>query len=543
MSSNSVLSKAETFASSTLSQLLEYQKYAGNLSIVELKKHVKLGHVAVAVALLVASSIYKSLSYPKKLAHIAHVPARKNIRSFIKGETNVDRAKQLFIPLCLETKGLVAKYAQFGWEVAVISPESARTVFRNPDIFQKTESLSLLDPQTLSIRFLGSTNLALANGEDWKRRRKIANPAFHRSMPVKAFVDLTGTLLQQIDTMKGPIDVQPLLQRFTLDVIGRVGFGFEFNATRAPDGDWVHTYNEVSDNLLQFPYIFFPILDTRFRFLFPRRMEKHAKLTVLNNLFNTVIRNKRENLQKLNGEIEDSEKDLLSLLIESGRGENDNYEPLTDEELRSELVLFFFAGHDTTANSLASTLYFLAANTAIQDKARQETLELLGDEPHDASPNNEQLKNMHYLTRVIKESARMSPPASATIHRRAAQDTEISGLFIPKETLIVVDIIANHYNPAYWKNPNVFDPDRFLEGGEADQQSPFSSYMPFGGGVRQCIGMNFSLAEQRVALSAILKKYELSIPEGSIHKDSLQFGNHLFTLAPKDLAINFTKRY
>ena len=57
------------------------------------------------------------------------------------------------------------------------------------------------------------------------------------------------------------------------------------------------------------------------------------------------------------------------------------------------------------------------------------------------------------------------------------------------------------------------------------------------------IGMNFSLAEQRVALSAILKKYELSLPEDSIHKDSLQFGNHLFTLAPKDLAINFTRRY
>lgn len=82
----------------------------------------------------------------------------------------------------------------------------------------------------------------------------------------------------------------------------------------------------------------------------------------------------------------------------------------------------------------------------------------------------------------------MSPPASATIHRRAVQDTEISGLFIPKDTLLVVDIIANHYNPAYWENPDVFDPDRFLEGGEADQQSPFSSYMPFGGGVRQCIG-------------------------------------------------------
>jgi cytochrome P450 len=78
--------------------------------------------------------------------------------------------------------------------------------------------------------------------------------------------------------------------------------------------------------------------------LFPRRQAKHADLSTLNDLFNNVIKTKRENLETMNSNVEEAEKDLLTLMIESGRGENDDSEPLTDEELRSELVLFFFAG-------------------------------------------------------------------------------------------------------------------------------------------------------------------------------------------------------
>jgi hypothetical protein len=129
MATDFVLSRAVT---STLTQLLEYQTYVGNISLNDFMKQMKLSYVAAAASLYVVATFYKSLSYPKKFAHIAHVPATKTLRSFINGSTNVDRARQLFIPHCLETKGLVAKYAQFGWEVTVISPEAVRAVFRNP---------------------------------------------------------------------------------------------------------------------------------------------------------------------------------------------------------------------------------------------------------------------------------------------------------------------------------------------------------------------------------------------------------------------------
>lgn len=85
-------------------------------------------------------------------------------------------------------------------------------------------------------------------------------------------------------------------------------------------------------------------MDTHLRFLFPKRQDKHKALTKLNDLFDLIIKNKREAIEKNALNKEENEKDLLSLLIESGRGEDDANEPLDDEELRSELVLFFFAG-------------------------------------------------------------------------------------------------------------------------------------------------------------------------------------------------------
>jgi cytochrome P450 len=133
--------------------------------------------------------------------------------------------------------------------------------------------------------------------------------------------------------------------RFTLDVIGLAGFGFDLNSINTPDGQWVTAYNEVADGFMAFPYIFLPILETEFIHFFPNRRKKHEQLTKLDGLFENIIEHKRETLKHVQSELEDdNEKDLLTLLMEAGRGEDDDSEPLTNGELRDELVLFFFAG-------------------------------------------------------------------------------------------------------------------------------------------------------------------------------------------------------
>lgn len=133
--------------------------------------------------------------------------------------------------------------------------------------------------------------------------------------------------------------------RLTLDVIGLAGFGYDLNSLNSPDGQWVTAYNEVAEGFMEFPYIFLPILETEFIQFFPNRRKKHEQLTKLDGFFESIIEHKRAALQTVKLETEDeNEKDLLTLLMEAGRGEDENSEPLTNEELRDELVLFFFAG-------------------------------------------------------------------------------------------------------------------------------------------------------------------------------------------------------
>lgn len=86
------------------------------------------------------------------------------------------------------------------------------------------------------------------------------------------------------------------------------------------------------------------------------------------------------------------------------------------------------------------------------------------------------------------QAIRLAPPAMALLARDAKVDTELAGVFIPKGTVIKVDILSLHYNANLWNNPTKFDPERFVEGGELDSMPSAYAYLPFGGGSRQCIG-------------------------------------------------------
>ncbi|KAI9276460.1 cytochrome P450 [Umbelopsis sp. AD052] len=502
----------------------------------------KFKFLGATIALYVASIAYRAFAYPKKLGHLKRVPLLPTLRSLIAGDSDLEVAKKLFLPRWKEANGVMVFWGQFGWTVDVANPEAIRTILYKTDMFPKTTIFQEQKYKNLMTKFVGDNNLVFSNAHEWRKRRKIANPAFHRSMPAKTFAVLTSRMFKQIEKEGGPVNTQRLLQRFTLDAIGLIGFGFEFNATNTPEGEWVTTYNDVADNVGDFKYLFFPILDTTFLGLFPERKKKHESLNRLDKLLDQIIQHKKLELATGGSNVDDNEKDLLTLMLEAGQGD-DEKEALTSEELRNEVVLFFLAGHDTTSNAMTAVLYYLAVHPDIQKKARQEVLDVLGDEPLDVWPTLEQLKKFPYLSKVMKEAIRLAPPATSLIEREAKVDTELAGVFIPKGTLLQVDVVSLHYNENLWKDPTKFDPERFSDGGELESMQSTYAYLPFGGGSRQCIGMNFSLAEQRVALSSILRKYELSLPEDSIHKDGILFNSPNLTMSAKGMEINFTPRY
>ncbi|KAG0165498.1 cytochrome P450-dit2 [Apophysomyces sp. BC1015] len=309
-------------------------------------------------------------------------------------------------------------------------------------------------------------------------------------------------MFKTMDQMGSTINVTEMMERIALDILGKAVFGFNFHALEDDKNEWLTTFKSFMDGLVDPWFVAFPLLEQKFLRLFPGRQKVHGDLTRYLGLVDKLIKDKRKEIrQNTTGcLLKDNEKDLLHLLIESEEKEG----TLTDDELKSNFCMFFGAGLESTANSLALMLYNLATHQKIQQKAREDVIRVLGDEPTDILPTIENIKEMTYLIMVMKESMRVTGSTIAIFPRRAQKDIEICGKFIPKGTLVSVDVHGMHNNPHVWHNPEKFDPERFAPGGEAEKKSKMA-WIPFSNGGRQCIAMDFGLAEQQVVLSMLCK--------------------------------------
>ncbi|OZJ04077.1 hypothetical protein BZG36_03385 [Bifiguratus adelaidae] len=284
----------------------------------------------------------------------------------------------------------------------------------------------------------------------------------------------------------------------------------------------------------------FPWLDAYLCKVSRSRREVHDQVDFLNELFEEIIAKKRAAIRDTNVRgIADADKDLLTMMLEANE-EVDPSKRLSDVEIRSDLAIFFIAGHDTTSTALTFALYHLAVNPDIQQRAREECIRVLGDAPEDIIPTADQLKELTYLNQVIQETLRLNPPATGISQRLVAEDTDLGECFIPKGAVASLDIWALHHNPKVWDDPEKWNPDRFAPGGEYENKDSFS-WLPFGHGQRQCIGMQFSLAEQRVFLSMLLRKYDISLPKDSIHANGLVITPQVAVLTADNL-IKFARQ-
>ncbi len=195
-----------------------------------------------------------------------------------------------------------------------------------------------------------------------------------------------------------------------------------------------------------------------------------------------------------------SSGDLLGSLIASG---------MPDPLIRDQLLTLIIAGHDTSTALLSWALYLLSTHLNIQKAALAEITTVLGDQP----PGIAQLADLRYLDRVINETLRLYPP----IHlgsRVAAAELEFQGYPIRAGQRVLYSIYLTHRDPRYWRDPAVFDPDRFAPE-QARQHAPYT-FLPFGGGARNCIGTAFAQVEAKVILARILQKYDLAFAGGRV---------------------------
>ncbi|MEZ5036348.1 MAG: cytochrome P450 [Chitinophagales bacterium] len=341
--------------------------------------------------------------------------------------------------------------------------------------------------------FLGE-GLLTAEGEYWKRQRRLAQPAFHKQkLDLMFFNMLTETeksifkINRYADT-ELLFDFNKILYELTLNIVNKTLFYNEVGDTTDAVYDLVSQTNEFITDRINQPIRMPDWVPS------PQNLREKKVLKSMDKVFYGIIKRRRNTTS--------SHEDLLSMLMDAI--DEDTGAGMTDKQLRDEILTIFVAGHETTHNALAWIFYLLDKNPEKLEILLHEIDEHITDDKIDASI----FRKMPYLKMVIDEGMRIFPPAWI-LGRKAIEDDNINGYEIKKGTNVLLPIYLIHHDKNIWKNPEKFIPERF-ESEQIKSRHKYA-YFPFGGGPRLCIGNNFAIQEMQVALCLILKRFHVSI--------------------------------
>ncbi|MCC3407359.1 MAG: cytochrome P450 [Microcoleus sp. PH2017_10_PVI_O_A] len=325
---------------------------------------------------------------------------------------------------------------------------------------------------------LGPLSLALQTGSEHQNRRKLLYQAFQpRALAgyIGGMEDITGRYLERW-TQMSEFAWYPELRNYTFDVASKLLVGIDAGSETAL-GHYFETWCEGLFSIaLDVPW-------TKFG-----KAKKCRNLLLLE--LEKIIRDRQQDMGEGN--------DALSLLISARDDDGNN---LSLEELKDQVLLLLFAGHETLTSAIASFCLLLAQNPDVMAKVRAEQQQFSATEPLDL----EQLKQMTYLEQVMREVLRLVPPVGGGF-RRVIQACEFGGYEIPQGWSVLYEINQTHQDSSVYPEPDRFDPDRFsLE--RSTNAKPFS-YVPFGGGLRECLGKEFARLEMKLFVARMVRECE-----------------------------------
>ncbi len=335
-------------------------------------------------------------------------------------------------------------------------------------------------------------SLVTTDGDTWKRRRRLAQPSFHHER-IAAFAKQMSEATQDLikrwqNNSSENTDISSGMMQLTLQILGRTLLNTELTEETQTIQESIHIIlahaNKQGRQLLSIPYSI-PTPANR-RFL--------KAVQALDELVYGVIKSRRANHK--------TSFDLLSMLMDSK--DEETKQGLNDRELRDELVTFIFAGHETSANALTWTFYLLAKHPEIQKRLHAETVQVLQGK----APQFETLRQLSYVERAIKEAMRLYPPVWFT-GRTLVKDDQIGPYHIPAASVVMPAFYVTHHRPDIWKDPESFDPDRFLP--ERIEKMHHQAYLPFGAGPRQCIGNMFAMMEMQIIVILLCQHYQFEL--------------------------------
>ncbi|CAD7079498.1 unnamed protein product [Hermetia illucens] len=357
-----------------------------------------------------------------------------------------------------------------------------------------------------------SAHMFSLDGEKWKSIRSKLSPTFtsgKMKFMLPTVVDVAeqfNETLSDILKTESVLEMKDLLARFTTDVIGSCAFGVDCNCLKDPNASFRYYGRKFSDepNLTPFMHLLVIQYPELARKLHVRVTEKQVETFFIESVRKTIEYREKNNVRR---------NDFMDLLIQMNREEDKNDEESTKlgklslNQLAAQAFLFFIAGFETSSTTMMYSLYELALNPDIQEKARQEINAILAN--HDGKLSYEAMQEMTYLEQIINEVLRKYPPVISLI-RKAARDYQLpnSKTIMEKGTEIFIPAYAIHHDPDIYPNPEVFDPERFVAE-EVKRRHPMS-FLPFGDGPRNCVGLRFGKMQTKVGLIVLLKNYKFA---------------------------------
>jgi cytochrome P450 len=373
---------------------------------------------------------------------------------------------------------------------------------------------------------LGKDSLLVLDGERHLRERRLMLPPFHGER-MKAYGDaMREVTAREIDRwpIGRPFPVHESTQAITLDVIMRTIFGVGGDDPRL---------TPLRDALVKFTTLGTSRIGTAFLLMTPPERAEHLQQLATRGWgrflpWAPIVRAGqetdrlvRELITARRREGSAGRTDILSMLLEA---RDEAGVPMTDDQLRDEMLTLLVAGHETTATTLAWTLHHLLQHPEWLARVRAEVREV----------GTTDLDKLVLLDAAIKETLRLTP-IIPMVGRVLGKPMTIGGVDLPSGAVALACIYLVHRRADLWPDPQRFDPDRFV-GKKADP----STYFPFGGGARRCLGMAFASYEMKIVLATILARTDLAAAPGR----KIKLIRRGITFAPSGgMPIVVTRRY
>jgi cytochrome P450 len=391
---------------------------------------------------------------------------------------------------------IVAGGLPFGHVLLVHEPGAIRRVLRDnapnyrKDRFQRRVLSAGLNDGLLS-----------AEGEQWRLQRRIIAPMFARRTVMDfapAMMAAAQALIDRWTSLgdRATIDVAAEMARITLEVLERTifsdGFGSDAETIRIAMATYFNTIGKISPlDILGVPD-FVPRLS---------RLRVHSTLKFFEAEVDRVISARRRILAE---RPDRAPNDLLTHLLEACDTNRDD--GISEAEVRSNILTFIAAGHETTANTLSWALFLLSQSQEWRERVEAEVDRVLAGAPSVAISGR-----LAETRAVIEEAIRLYPPIAA-ISRLALDHDNLNGEAVRPGSLVVISPYVLHRHRLLWDRPDAFDPRRFLGGAQATIDR--FAYLPFGAGPRKCIGSTFALQEATLVLAVIVKHFRFQLKAG-----------------------------